>query len=121
MWATQARPTANMTSSVTADHAQTLPFACSSSNVLAKHSTWSSEILDDEFGASNGQIVDYRTGNFANITSSVIADRAQTWPSICSSSEVLAKHRTCSPEVLDDEFGAPNGQIVDDKQTTSVV
>ena len=33
----------------------------------------------------------------------------------------MAKHRTCSPEVLDDEFGAPNGQIVEYKTGHFVV
>ena len=79
---------------------------------MAKHSTCSSEFLDSEFGASNDWIIDYRTGHFADITSYVIADRAQTLPSACSSSEVLAKHNTGSSEILDGEFGAPNGHIV---------
>ena len=80
---------------------------------MAKHSTCSSEFLDSEFGASNDWIIDYGTGHFADITSYVIADLAQTLPSVCSSSEVLAKHSTGSSEILDGEFGAPNGHIVD--------
>ena len=93
-------PDPNMTSSVIADHAQTLPFACSSSNILAKHSTCILEILDGEFGAPNDQIVDYRAGHFANMTSSVTADRVQTLLSLVGAQKYWQNTVPAAPKFL---------------------